>query len=97
VVIGDYLKRAVLDMKPDHEVDDLAMATSWVASTRGVALLPAYSQNFLPWSVISHPLAGEVPAIDLVIGYHKANTSLVLGLFLLRIDRLIANVSSQTR
>ena len=60
-------------IQPHHEVDNLAMAMSLVASTRGVALLPAYAQNFMPWSVISRPLKGEAPTIDLVIGYHKAN------------------------
>src|SRR5437867_694084 len=47
VVIDDYLKRLNLDIKPDHEVDNLAMAMSLVASTRGVAFLPAYARNFL--------------------------------------------------
>ncbi len=37
------------------------MAMSLVASTRSVALLPADAQNFLLWSVISRPLAGEIP------------------------------------
>jgi LysR family hca operon transcriptional activator len=45
---------------------------SLIASTRRVALLPAYTQNFLPWSVISRPLAGPVPTVDLVVGYNKA-------------------------
>ena len=44
---------------------------SLVSSTRGVALLPAYTQNFLPWSVTSRPLAHDVPSIDLMIGYHR--------------------------
>src|SRR2546421_1652236 len=48
VVIDDYLRRSGVDIKPDHEVDHLAMAVSLVASTRGVALLPAYAQNLLP-------------------------------------------------
>ena len=82
VVIDDYLERSGLDIKPDHEVDNLAMAMSLVASTRGVALLPAYAQNFLPWSVISRPLKGDAPTIDLVIGYHTANASPTLKLFL---------------
>ena len=38
-----------------HEADNLAMAMLPVASTRSVALLPAYAQNFLPWSVIIRP------------------------------------------
>jgi len=94
VVIDEYLKRSGIDIKPEHEADNLAMAMSLVASTRSVALLPAYAQNFLPWSVISRPLSGEAPTIDLVVGYNKANTSPILKLFLSRIDDLIARVSS---
>jgi LysR family hca operon transcriptional activator len=63
---------------------------SLVASTRGVALLPAYAKNFLPWSVISRPLTGRPPKIDLVIAYSAANTSPTLKLFLSRIDDLLS-------
>ena len=94
VVIDEYLKRSGIDIKPEHEADNLAMAMSLVASTRSVALLPAYAQNFLPWSVISRPLSGEVPTIDLVVGYNKSNTSPILKLFLSRLDDLIVRVSS---
>src|SRR4029077_4906626 len=55
VIIDAYLHREGIAIHPHHEVDNLAMAMSLVASTRGVALLPAYAQNFLPWSVISRP------------------------------------------
>jgi LysR family hca operon transcriptional activator len=92
VVINDYLKRTGLDIRPEHEVDNLAMAISLVASTRGVALLPAYARNFLPWSVISRPIEGDPPTIDLVIGHNKANGSPTLKLFLSRADELIARV-----
>jgi LysR family transcriptional regulator, hca operon transcriptional activator len=95
VVIEEYLKRSNLDIRPDHEVDNLAMAMSMVASTRGVAFLPAYARNFLPWSVISRPIKGHVPTIDLVIGYNRANTSPTLRLFLSRADELIARVSKK--
>ena len=81
---------------PNHEVDHLAMAVSAVASTRGVALLPAYARNLLPSSLISRPLRGDVPTIDLVVGYSKTNTSPILKLFLSRIDDLIARVSKKT-
>jgi LysR family transcriptional regulator, hca operon transcriptional activator len=70
---------------------------SLIASTRGVALLPAYAQNFLPWSVISRPLKGEVPTIDLVIGYHKGNTSPILKMFLSRVGDLTARTSGEAR
>ena len=95
VVIDDYLKRSGIDIKPDHEVDHLAMAVSLVASTRGVALLPAYAQNLLPKSVTSRPLRGDAPTIDLVVGYSQTNTSPILKLFLSRVDDLIARVSKR--
>jgi LysR family hca operon transcriptional activator len=96
-LIAEYLKRSGIDIAPAHEADNLAMAMSLVASTRAVALLPAYAQNFLPWSVTSRPLAGDVPTIDLVIGYSNANTSPILKLFLSRTDDLIARVSHKVR
>ena len=83
-----YLKRSGMNLRPAHSVDNLAMAMSLIASTRGVALLPAYAKNFLPRSVTSRPLDGEAPTIDLVIGYSKTNTSSILGLFLSRVDKL---------
>src|SRR6202790_1223241 len=94
-VTADYLRRSGLDIKFDHGVDNMAMAMSLVASTRGLALMPAYAKNLLPWSVVSRPLEGEAPTIDLVIGYNKANTSPTLKLFLSRLDELIAGVSKQ--
>jgi LysR family hca operon transcriptional activator len=96
-VIGDYLQRSGTEITPHLEIDNYAMAISLVASTRGVALLPASSENFLPWSVISGPLKGGAPTIDLRIGYHKANTSAILKLFLSRIDDLTTRISNKAR
>ncbi len=96
-VIADYFKRAEVEVQAAHEIDNLGMAMSLVASTRGITLLPAYAQNFLPWSVTARPLAGTPPTIDLVIGYHKANRSPVLKLFLSRSDDLISRVSKKLR
>jgi len=93
-VIDDYLKRCGIDTKPELEADNLAMAMSLIALTRSVALLPAYTQAFLPWSVISRPLGGDVPTVDLVVGHNRANSSPILKLFLSRLDDLIARVSS---
>jgi hypothetical protein len=58
-----------------------------VASTRGLALMPAYAKNLLPWSVVSRPLEGQAPTIDLAVGYTKSNTSPILQLFLSRLDK----------
>jgi LysR family transcriptional regulator, hca operon transcriptional activator len=87
-VTEDYLRRSGLDIKMDHGVDNMAMAMSLVASTHGLALMPAYAKNLLPWSVVSRPLEGEAPTIDLAVGYSKANTSPILKLFLSRVDQL---------
>ena len=90
-----YLHRCGLDIKLDHGVDNLAMAISLVASTRGLALMPAYAKNLLPWSVVSRPLEGEAPTIDLAVGYSKANSSALLKLFLSRLGELRANAPAQ--
>lgn len=92
-VIEGYLQQNGVDVMREHGVDNLAMAMSLVASTRGLALLPEYANNLLPSSVVSRPLEGDAPTIDLVIGYSKSNTSAVLKLFLSRADELMAHVA----
>ncbi len=95
VIIDDYLKRSGIDITPTHEADHLAMGMSLIASTRGVGLLPAYAQNFLPSSVTSRPLRGDTPTIDLVLGYKKSNKSPILKLLLSRLDELVVRVSKK--
>jgi LysR family hca operon transcriptional activator len=90
-----YLKSLGVEILAAHQADNLAMAISLVASTKGVTLLPEYAGNFLPRSVISRPLRGKPPTIDLVIGYHKANASPHLRLFLERSDALIARAPNR--
>jgi LysR family hca operon transcriptional activator len=90
-VIDDYINESGLELIPRHEADNLAMAISLVASTGGVALLPAYARNFLPSTVTSRMLAGKQPSIDLVLGFSKTNTSAILKLLLSRLDALIAS------
>jgi LysR family hca operon transcriptional activator len=97
LVIEDYLKRSGLNIIPDHEVDNVTHAVSMIASTGAIALLPAYPNNLLPWSVTSRPLKGEPPTVDLVVGYHEANTSPILRTFLSRIDELTTRTSSKVR
>jgi LysR family transcriptional regulator, hca operon transcriptional activator len=89
LIIDAYLERSGLDLRQTHRVDNLAMAMSFIVSTRGVALVPEYAKNFLPSAVTSRPLAGDLPTIDLVIGYNKTNTSPIVKLFLSRLDELM--------
>src|SRR6201981_157695 len=88
-VTDAYLRRCGLDIKLDHGIDNMAMAMSLVASTGGLALMPAYAKNLLPRSVVSRPLAGEAPTIEVAVGYSKSNTSPILRLFLSRLDELV--------
>jgi LysR family hca operon transcriptional activator len=97
VVIDNYFKRFGIGITPAHEADHLAMGMSLIASTGGVGLLPAYAQNFLPSSVTSRPLKGDVPTIDLALGYRKSNQSPILKLLLSRLDELVARVSKKAR
>lgn len=92
-VIDRYLKQAGVRVGTSHEADHLAMAMSLIASTHGIGLLPAYAENFLPASVISRPLKGKAPAIDLVLGYKRSNGSAALKLLLSRLDELTASVA----
>ncbi|KJC56766.1 transcriptional regulator [Bradyrhizobium sp. LTSPM299] len=89
--INDYIKP--LGVKPDHQAENLAMAISLVASTGGIALLPLYAQNLLPKTVVSRPIRGAPPTVDLVAGYNEANTSPLLKFILTNVEDLKSRVT----
>jgi len=89
-VVDDYFRREGVKVQAAHHIDNFAMGISLVASTRGIALLPAYVEPLLPWSVVSRPLRGKPPTIDLAVGYRADNSSQVLRTFLGGLDQLIA-------
>jgi LysR family transcriptional regulator, hca operon transcriptional activator len=91
-VITGYLTRSGKGIVPALEIDNYMMAISFITSTRGIALLPASVKGFLPSSIVTRPLMGEQPTVDLVLGYHKANGSLILRKFLSKIDDAIVRV-----
>ena len=87
-VVDAYGAAIGIDLAPDHNVDNLSMAMSLVTSTGGIALMPLYARNLLPSTVVSRPLAGVAPTIDLSLGYHQANTSPLLRKVVSRIGAL---------
>jgi LysR family hca operon transcriptional activator len=87
-VTDAYARQVGVDLTPDHEALNLAMAMSLIASTKGVGLLPLYARNFLPPAVVTRPLAGAPPMIDLSLGYSSANKSPLLETLLSRVDEL---------
>jgi LysR family hca operon transcriptional activator len=92
-VVLEYFKRAGVDLKTEYEVHNVVHAISMITSTRGMMLLPAYTQRYLPPSMTTRPVSGEVPTVDLIIAYHKANKSPILKLLLSKIGKL-AEVST---
>jgi len=91
-VIDGYAARNGITLAPAYEAENLSMAMSLVASTGGVTLLPLYAENLLAPAVVTRPLQGDVPTIDLVLGYSKSNTSPLLKRFLARAGELAAAV-----
>jgi LysR family transcriptional regulator, hca operon transcriptional activator len=96
-VVEGYLLGKGVALTPGHRVENPATVLSLVASLRGVALMPAYIEALLPWSVVSRPLKGEPPTIDLAVGYRSDNPSPVLRTFLAGLDQLITGGPAGTR
>jgi LysR family hca operon transcriptional activator len=92
-IIDGYLSRVGVTIVPDHDVDNLAMAISLIASTGGVGLAPAYVEKLLPATLVTRPLEGGTPTIDLVVGYLRTNRSPFLKTFLSKLETLIVRVS----
>jgi len=92
IAIDAYLKKRGIQIKPSYEVDNLAGAMSLINTTGSVALLPAYAKNLLSGLITSRPLKGEVPTIDLCLGYKKGNESPILKVLLAHLDELIARI-----
>jgi LysR family hca operon transcriptional activator len=94
-VTDSYGAQLGIDLTPDHEALNLSMAISLVASTGGVALLPLYARNLLPPSVVSRPLRGVPPMVELAIGYNDANPSPLLKFLISKIEDLKFRVSTR--
>jgi LysR family transcriptional regulator, hca operon transcriptional activator len=93
-VTDRYAAQTGIDLTPDHEALNLSMCFSLVASTGGIALMPLYARNLMPSSVVSRPIRGASPMIDLVLGYNEANTSPLLKFLLSKVEDLKFRVSA---
>ena len=85
-----YFNGAGVDLKPEHEVHNVVHAISMITSTRAVMMLPAYTKRYLPDTITTRPVQGEAPTLDLILAYHKANTSPILKLLLSKVGQLVA-------
>lgn len=89
-IVDRYLRDRGVVVSPTHTLDGIATGISLVASTGGVTLLPAYVETLLPRSLVSRPLVGNPPVIEIAAGYRADNPSPVLRVFLENIDQVIA-------
>jgi LysR family hca operon transcriptional activator len=92
-VIEGYATKSGVVLKPAYDAENVSSVISLVTSTGGITLLPLYVQLMLPATVVVRPLQGEVPTIELVLGYSRANTTPLLKRFLARVDELVAKVA----
>jgi LysR family hca operon transcriptional activator len=92
-VIGEYAKRTGIALKPEHQAENIAMVISLVASTGSICLMPLYAKRLLPKTIVSRPIQGAPPMVDLVIGYNEANTSPLLKVLLSKVEELKFRVS----
>lgn len=90
-VVERYLREHEVTVSPSHFLDGFATGISLVASTGGLTLLPTYVEPLLPRSVVSRPLRGRSPTIEIAAGYRADNPSPVLASFLRNVDQLIAS------
>ena len=95
-VVLDYFRRAGVGLRLEYEVHNVVHAISMITSTRAVMMLPAYTKQYLPESITTRPAKGEVPTLDLMIAYHKANKSPILKLLLSSVSKLVATPSTRT-
>jgi LysR family hca operon transcriptional activator len=90
-IVERYLRERGVAVSPSHVLDGFATGISLVASTGGLTLLPVYVERLLPRSVVSRPLVGIPPMIEIAAGYRADNPSPVLRSLLENVDRLIAS------
>ena len=96
-VVSDYLKRTGIELTPHLEIDNFAMAISAGRIDARRGSVAGLGREFLDLVCRQPSLKGETPTIDLVVGYHKANTSPILRTFLSKIDDLTTGLSIKTR
>ena len=88
-VIDAYAAEVGITLRQTYDAETLSGGMSLVASTGGFTLLPLYVRNALIPTVVSRPLSGIAPTIDLMMGYAKTNPSPLLRRFVARAGELI--------
>lgn len=87
-VVAEYFASRNIQVTPHYFLDDYGTGISLIRSTGGVAILPAYVEPLLPWTIVSRRLKGEQPTVDLAAAYRSDNPSPTLKAFLQNIEQI---------
>lgn len=87
-IVKRYAKREGIDLDPKFDAGSLSATISMVVSTGGITLVPAYARELLTPNVVSLPLEGVAPTIELGLGYCEASRLPLLRRLLSRADEL---------
>ena len=80
-----------------HEHVSRAEAAQWEGQRKELDKARHYVESLLPPSLVTRPLSGNAPVIEIAVGYRADNPSPILRYFLENIDRLIASRSAAPR
>ena len=70
-VTDEYLARHEVKVGEVQISSNILTSMNLVAGGFGFALLPAYAETFSPRNVVSRPVLGSAPTIDLIMAHAK--------------------------
>ena len=89
-ILKEYAAKNGITLEPRFEAGSLSAAISMVVSTKGITLIPYHARPLLTSVVVTRPLVGTPPTMELTLGYSGANDAPLLRRFLGRADEFAA-------
>lgn len=87
-ILTNYAAGNAVTIEPKVEAGSLAAAISMVVSTRGITLIPLQAGTMITPNVVTLPLQGSAPTMELCLGYSEANSSQLLRRLLKRCEEI---------
>lgn len=88
LVLRNYATANGVRIEPKVEAGSLSAAISMVVSTKGVTLIPEQARVLITPNVVTLPLEGTPPTMELCLGYSEANSSQLLRRILNRWEEI---------
>ena len=87
-IVKQYAAQIGIRLEPKFDAGSLSATISVVVSCGGVTLIPAYAKDLLTANVVTRPLKGILPTIELTLGHNPANRSALLQKLLCRTSQI---------